>query len=111
LIILAGAAYTASKHGLVGLTKNTAAFYGNKGIKCNAVMVGGMNTNIADAFKTGMHMEGYQKMASILESIQTPLMDVDEVAAFCLNLTYGKGAGQINGATIAVDNGWTSIVG
>ncbi|KAJ5306050.1 hypothetical protein PENANT_c024G01908 [Penicillium antarcticum] len=106
-----GAAYTASKHGLVGLTKNTAAFYGTKGIKCNALMMGGMNTNIVDAFKTGMHMEGYQKMASILESIQTPHVDVDEVAGFCVNMTYGKGAGQINGATIAIDNGWTSIVG
>jgi NAD(P)-dependent dehydrogenase (short-subunit alcohol dehydrogenase family) len=108
---LPGAAYTASKHGLVGLTKNTAAFYGTKGIKCNALMMGGMNTNIVDAFKTGMHMEGYQKVASILESIQTPQVDVDEVAGFCVNMTYGKGAGQINGATIAVDNGWTSVVG
>ncbi|KAJ5753970.1 uncharacterized protein N7511_008123 [Penicillium nucicola] len=106
-----GAAYTASKHGLVGLTKNTAAFYGTKGIKCNALMMGGMHTNIVDAFKTGMHTEGYQKMASILESIQTPPVDVDEVAGFCVNLTYGKGAGQINGATIAIDNGWTSVVG
>ncbi|KAJ6087586.1 hypothetical protein N7467_006500 [Penicillium canescens] len=106
-----GAAYTASKHGLVGLTKNTAAFYGTKGIKCNALMMGGMNTNIVDAFKTGMHMEGYQKMTSILESIQAPHVDVDEVAGFCVNMTYGKGAGQINGATIAIDNGWTSVVG
>jgi len=32
-----GAAYTASKHGLIGLTKNTAAFYGPRGIRCMAI--------------------------------------------------------------------------
>ncbi|OQE37430.1 hypothetical protein PENCOP_c010G07214 [Penicillium coprophilum] len=106
-----GAAYTSSKHGLVGLTKNTAAYYGNKGIKCNALMMGGMDTNIVDAFKSGMHMEGYEKLAGILKGIQAPHVDVNEVAGFCVNMTYGKGAGQINGATIAIDNGWTSIVG
>lgn len=74
-------------------------------------MMGGMVTNIADAFKTGIHMEGYQKMTSIHEAIQAPHVDVDEVAGFCVNMTYGKGAGQINGATIAIDNGWTSVVG
>ncbi|KAI2707689.1 hypothetical protein CBS147332_6747 [Penicillium roqueforti] len=106
-----GAAYTASKHGLVGLTKSTAAYYGNKGIKCNALMMGGMETNIADAFSKGMHMGGYEKMIGVLNAIQAPPVDVNEVAGFCVNMTYGKGAGQINGATIAIDNGWTSIVG
>ncbi|EPS29691.1 hypothetical protein PDE_04641 [Penicillium oxalicum 114-2] len=107
----AGAAYTASKHGLVGLTKNTAAFYGNKGIRCNALMMGAMNTNIADVFKTGMHMEGYQKMNAVYEAVQAPACDLDEVAGFCTNLTYGKGSSVINGACIALDNGWTAVVG
>ncbi|KAJ5683435.1 hypothetical protein N7462_006600 [Penicillium macrosclerotiorum] len=106
-----GAAYTASKHGLVGLTKNTAAFYGSKGIRCNAMMMGGMQTNIADVFKSGLHMEGYQKMNSIYEAVNAPFCDLDEAAGFCLNLTYGKGASIINGACIAVDNGWTCVVG
>lgn len=108
---LLGAAYTSSKHGLVGLTKNIAAYYGNKGIKCNALMMGGMNTNIVDAFSTGVHVEGMGKMKAIYEAIQAPPVDVDEVAGFCVNMTYAKGASQINGATIAIDNGWTSVVG
>ena len=33
---MAGAAYKVSKHGLIGLTQNIAAFYGTKGIRCNA---------------------------------------------------------------------------
>lgn len=74
-------------------------------------MMGGMETNIADAFSAGMHMEGYEKMVNVLNAIQAPHVDVNEVAGFCVNMTYGKGAGQINGATIAIDNGWTSVVG
>lgn len=93
------------------MTKNTAAYYGNKGIKCNALMMGAMETNIVDAFNSGMHIEGYKKMVNVLEAIQAPYVDVNEVAGFCVNLTYGKGAGHINGATIAIDNGWTSVVG
>ena len=81
------------------------------GIKCNALMMGGMETNIVDAFRTGMHVQGMEKMQTILEAIQAPHVDVNEVAGFCVNMTYGRGASQINGATIAVDNGWTSIVG
>ena len=37
----AGLAYTASKHGLVGATKNTAWRFRNEGIRCNAVCPGG----------------------------------------------------------------------
>jgi NAD(P)-dependent dehydrogenase (short-subunit alcohol dehydrogenase family) len=33
----AGAAYTASKHAIVGLTKNSAVMYGPKGLRFNAV--------------------------------------------------------------------------
>ncbi|CAG7959862.1 unnamed protein product [Penicillium olsonii] len=105
-----GAAYTASKHGLVGLTKNTAAYYGNMGIKCNALMMGAMETNIGDAFGAGFNAPGMEKMKTVLEAIQAPYVDINEVAGFCVNMTYGRGAGQINGATIAIDNGWTSVV-
>jgi len=38
----AGAAYTASKHALVGLTRNIAAMYGPDGVRCIAVCPGGI---------------------------------------------------------------------
>lgn len=109
--VATGAAYTASKHGLVGLTKSTASYYGSKGIRCNAMMMGAMDTSIGDAFKTGIHMEGYQKMKAWYDAVGAPPCDVNEVASFCVNLTYGKGIGAINGSCIAVDNGWTCVVG
>ncbi|MDH6432019.1 NAD(P)-dependent dehydrogenase (short-subunit alcohol dehydrogenase family) [Streptomyces sp. SAI-144] len=42
----AGAAYTASKHGIVGLTKNLAVMYRKQGIRANAIAPGGTATSI-----------------------------------------------------------------
>lgn len=106
-----GAAYTASKHGVVGLTKNTASFYGTKGIRCNALMMGGMMTNIFEPVQANLNMEGFQKMNSVREALNLPLCEVDTAADLCLNLTVGKGFGIVNGACIAADNGWSSFVG
>lgn len=44
----AGAAYTASKHALVGLTKNTGYMYSKSGIRCNAIAPGAVNTHISE---------------------------------------------------------------
>ena len=70
----AGCAYTVSKHGLIGLTKNTAVYYGPKGIRCNAIMAGGMRTNIADDYMSGRlksHMEGFGVMRKTCESVRS----------------------------------------
>lgn len=42
----AGAVYTASKHALVGLSRNTAYTYAPFGVRCNTLIVGGVETNI-----------------------------------------------------------------
>lgn len=59
-----GAAYTASKHGLLGLSKNTAFAYADKGIYTVALLLGGMNTNIVDAMAKGISTDFYQKIQS-----------------------------------------------
>src|SRR5262249_21870830 len=73
----AGVAYTASKHGLVGLTKNTAANYTKKGIRCNIILPGSMRTNIQTAFEDGMNMEGYTYCAKLMEMNPAPV-DTDD---------------------------------
>lgn len=42
----AGAAYTSSKHAIIGLTKNVSFQYATEGIRCNAIATGGVDTNI-----------------------------------------------------------------
>lgn len=103
----AGAAYTTSKHGLLGLTKNTAAFYGKKGIRCNAIMPGGMHTNIGDAFTKGVNVEGQSIVRSTMAN-EVPLCDLKKIAATVLFLC-SDAASEWNGACVPVDNGWTAI--
>lgn len=51
----AGAAYTASKHGIVGLTKSLAVMYRGKGIRANAIAPGGTSTGITVDIEAGAH--------------------------------------------------------
>ncbi|MGK7926407.1 MAG: SDR family NAD(P)-dependent oxidoreductase, partial [Spirulina sp.] len=46
----AGAAYTAAKHAMVGLTKNTAHMYAKSGIRCNMIAPGSTATNISETY-------------------------------------------------------------
>ncbi len=60
----AGAAYTASKHALVGVTKNTAFMYAKSKIRCNVICPGGVETEVMNSqtnisqFGMGRTMEG-----------------------------------------------------
>ncbi|WP_203639114.1 glucose 1-dehydrogenase [Levilactobacillus wangkuiensis] len=101
----AGAAYTASKHAVVGLTKNTAYMYENVGIRTNAIAPGGIKTNIAESMK-GIDKEGMQR-----QSVGMPLSPEpgtgDEIAQTALFLC-SDAASYVNGTVVPVDGGWTS---
>lgn len=100
----AGAAYTASKHGLIGLTKNIAFMYGPKGIRCNSIAPGGVNTNI---------MEGANPNKAGLDRISTGMASMPrmgepkEIAEVALFLASDK-ASNVNGAILVADGGWTA---
>lgn len=96
---------------MVGLTKSTASFYGPKGIRCNALVAGGMDTNIGDAIRTGINVEGYQKAKELLDALKMPLCDVERVAEVCASVTFDKGMSVVNGACIPVDHGWAGVYG
>lgn len=49
----AGIAYTASKAGLLGATKNVAWRFRELGIRCNAVLPGGMAAGTSDVLGNG----------------------------------------------------------
>ena len=103
----AGAAYTVSKAAVAALTKSTAGFYGDKGIYCIALLCGGMNTNITDAFAKGMHMEMFQKV----QASQSPFapeknVPIESVAKYCLFLTDKDIAPSANGSCIMLNKNW-----
>lgn len=100
----AGAAYTASKHALIGLTKNIGFMYAPKGIRCNAIAPGAVNTNIGkqmhpDAYGFERCMTGSQTMPRIGEA--------EEIAKLALFLV-GNDSSFINGAVITADGSWTA---
>lgn len=98
-----GAAYTTSKHGLIGLTRSTAVFYGHLGIRCNAVCPGAVITNIEAASRSAFAMEVVAKHLPIIPSIAQP----EEIAA-AICWMASTDAGNVNGAVLAVDGGWSA---
>ncbi|KKY13794.1 putative short chain dehydrogenase [Diplodia seriata] len=107
MLFTKGAAYTAAKHGLVGLTKNTAAAYAKRGIRCNAVLPGAMETNLLSSVPADFNEEGQQTAAS-LANILPGSVDVEKLAKTIVHLVSDHAEG-INGAVIAADNGWTAF--
>jgi NAD(P)-dependent dehydrogenase (short-subunit alcohol dehydrogenase family) len=100
----AGAAYTAAKHGVIGLTKNIAYMYANKGIRANAIAPGGVTTNI------GVHMHpnafGYERM--IGGSANMPRMGNPEEIARAALFLVSDDASFVNGEVLVADGGWTA---
>ncbi|MEJ0013915.1 MAG: SDR family oxidoreductase [Bauldia sp.] len=101
----AGAAYTTSKHALVGLTKNTAWMYAKRGIRCNAIACGGVNTNIMESVGTTPMDPGGLARASEYYPLMPVSLDPIDIARLVLFLA-GDGSRYINGAIIPADGGW-----
>jgi len=100
----AGAAYTASKHGVVGLAKNVAYAYAKKGIRSNVIAPGGVSTEILtgkDLNEEGANIYG-SGMATNLR-----MGEPVEIAWLALFLASDE-ASLVNGAVVTADAGWTA---
>ena len=103
----AGAAYVASKHAVTGLTKNTAYMYADKGIRCNGIAPGGVNTNIgASMMANGISEFGYGRQATG-QGTMPRAGQPEEIAQLALFLGSDESS-FINGQVIAADAGWTA---
>ena len=101
----AGAAYTASKHAVVGLTKNTAFMFGDKGIRCNGIAPGAVMTNIS-ASMTNISQYGVGKQQ--LGMALNPRVGQPEETAKLAIFLGSDDAGFINGVVVTADGGWTT---
>jgi len=101
----AGATYVASKHAVVGLTKNTAFMYAEKGIRCNAIAPGAVETNImagiTDVNEFGASRTG--RTHSAVPRSGGP----DEIADVALFLASDESR-FVNGHVLVADAGWTA---
>lgn len=103
----AGLAYTVSKHGLVGLTKQTAFRYAQEGIRCNAIAAGAVETNIMQSVDpTKMDPAGSARCQTYYAAIPGQLKP-EEIANLALFLASDEST-KINGAIIPADAGWLS---
>ena len=103
----AGAAYTASKHALVGLTRNTAWMYATKGIRCNAICPGATKTHIAETMTPERMDAAGSARAGAYAALIPATLDPEDIAALALFLGSDESR-YINGAIIPADAGWTA---
>lgn len=102
----AGAAYTASKHAVVGFTKNTGYMYATKGIRCNAIAPGGVETNISSSM-TGVNQFGMERIQPGL-AINPRVGKPGDIANIALFLASDESS-FVNGTVITGDAGWTAF--
>ena len=98
------AAYSASKGGIVALTQTIAVEYGRRGVRCNAIAPGSIETPIQSAFR---FPEGADK------SLLNRIMPLDKmrspahIAALIAYVASDEGA-HCNGSVLRVDSGTLS---
>ncbi|TAL63270.1 MAG: SDR family oxidoreductase [Bacteroidetes bacterium] len=97
-------AYVASKHGVLGLTKNAALENAKLGIRVNAVCPGVIKTPMIDRF-TGKNKE-VEKQFENMEPIGR--MGQPEEVAEAVIWLCSDSASFVTGHTMAVDGGWVA---
>ncbi len=100
----AGAAYTASKHAVAGLTKSTALLHAADGIRTNAIAPGATATNIQAPMGSKIFGERMGKYMQIIPQVATP----EELAAGIAFLAADE-ASNVNGVILPCDRGWSAI--
>jgi 3-hydroxybutyrate dehydrogenase len=103
------AAYSASKHGVLGLTRSVALEVGAKGITVNAICPGYVETDMTSRAVENITAKTGRPAAEALDGIkqtnpQKRLVTAEEVASLALLLASEDGRG-INGQAINIDGG------
>jgi NAD(P)-dependent dehydrogenase (short-subunit alcohol dehydrogenase family) len=99
------AAYNASKHGLIGLTRTLAAEWGGRGVRVNAVCPGWVKTEMDVADQAG----GSYTDADITGRVPMGrFARPDDIARAIAFLADSEESGFVNGHALSVDGGWSA---
>jgi NAD(P)-dependent dehydrogenase (short-subunit alcohol dehydrogenase family) len=99
------AAYNASKHGLIGLTRILAAEWGARGVRVNAVCPGWVKTEMDLADQAG---GGYTDADITSRVPMGRFASPEDIARAVQFLADDEASGFINGHALTVDGGWTA---
>ncbi|MCE0763501.1 SDR family oxidoreductase [Pseudonocardia kujensis] len=100
----AGLAYATTKHGLLGLVKSIAYYYGPQQVRSNAVLPGGVHSEM----HTKSNRSGWAfERAGLAKATMAPKAHADEIAAVVSWLGSDE-ASHVNGAIVSADGGWSS---
>lgn len=99
------AAYSASKHGVIGLTKTAAIDYAQQGIRVNALCPGYCHSEMVDPYVAALP-ETFEKIIN-RHSAMNRLGESHEVADVIEWLLSGQSS-FVNGAAIPIDGGETT---
>lgn len=97
-----GAAYTSSKHALMGLTKQMALDYADSGVQIFGIAPGAVQTGMTQSdFEPGGMADQVAEETPIKRWTQP-----EEVAELTVFLSSGK-MSSMQGAIVTIDGGWT----
>jgi gluconate 5-dehydrogenase len=97
------AAYCAAKAGLMMLTRSVAFEFGSRGIWCNAVAPGVVETPMTSAYFQDAEMAASIRASAPMERWAQPHEIAEPVTFLC-----GPGFDYVNGTTLFADGGWTA---
>lgn len=100
----AGAAYTASKFAVVGMTKNTSFMYAPNNIRVNAVAPGAVKTNIGGDFASHLALA---RVGPRMQAVVPPPAEPEEIAA-AITFLLSDDSANVTGAVLPSDGGWSA---
>jgi NAD(P)-dependent dehydrogenase (short-subunit alcohol dehydrogenase family) len=97
-------AYSAAKHGVLGLTKSAAVQYAGKGIRINAICPGFVETDMGTTIGAGNSLSDFPKPFIPMGRKANPV-EIAEIAAWLAS----DSSSYLTGEAIGADGGWRIV--